>query len=288
MLHDGHFNLQLLKDSQRGLTAAYVGWQAGQIKAYVLDQPGEVVIGGYDLAAGQDRFAVELVLQPTLDQALLTIQALPSQQRLVDRVAVKLGGWNPILHEQQTLFLDAQAGSIVAIDDWGISRPGTAGGDDAEPPLWVVGFESPQYADQSSPIGTDGWRDSPFASAAGVVQVSAALNNAQLQQAAAELKLARQQLELPELKNRAAQTVLEAAQAAAVSLEARIASENAMYGLDASDQEPPDAESPLHRFLADGAELAESQPATQYPPRLLQEVTHGGTTDRRVLSRRER
>src|SRR5690606_22612611 len=55
VVKDAHFNFQLAKDMQAGLTAGFVGFENGAIQAY---KPGSFELfqaGAYDMAAGQSR-----------------------------------------------------------------------------------------------------------------------------------------------------------------------------------------------------------------------------------------
>jgi hypothetical protein len=226
LLQDGHFNLQLLKNNLLGHTAAYVGWDSGLIKAYVPGQSGESVVGKYDWASGQTHFSVALLLQPSKDQALLSVSTAVGQV-LLDQVPVQLGGWNPIQQENQTLFLDAQNNCVAAIDDLVLSRvSNVATSVTASPGLLDIDFQSPSYDRNAPPFGRDGWQETPFARGLDSVLVSTMGINHQLWSAYSRSRTSRLRASLPELQRNQVELTLKAVEAELRALEARIAAEN--------------------------------------------------------------
>src|SRR5262249_28665181 len=86
ILSDAHFNVQLLKDHARGLTAAFVAFDKGRILSF---RPGSVVefeAGRYDIAAGQDCFEILLVLETKADRGRLTVTGRKDGKILVKEV----------------------------------------------------------------------------------------------------------------------------------------------------------------------------------------------------------
>src|SRR5690606_849193 len=223
ILRDAHVNFQLIRDNQQGLTAGYVGWEQGRILAYQTGEAVSVEVGQYNPAAEQIRFEVALELQPTTDQALLTVRSVTDGVRLVDRVSTRLGGWNPVGHELQTIAFDARPGSLAVIDRVQVGAPSQGSG--PAPPLLTADFESPPYAELASPIGVEGWLRSNFSEAGGVAVVSRTAGNRELHTAAEKLQFARRQAAGPHLRRLAAEANLEAARAEQASLASRIAAE---------------------------------------------------------------
>lgn len=231
ILRDAHVNFQLVKDNQQGLTASYVGWDQGRILTYKTGEASSVEVAQYDIATGQARFQVSLELQPTTDEALLTIRSVIDGVLLVDRVSTKLGGWNPIGNDIQTIGFDARPGSVAVVDDVHVSAPPQ--GSEPAARLLTFDFEPPKYADGASPTGIDGWLGSTFAESGGLAVVSRTTGNAagnqELRDAADHLQLVRRTSDAPLLRRQAAEARLAATRAALASLAARIAAERARY-----------------------------------------------------------
>ena len=224
LLLDGDANVQLAKDTQAGLTAAYVAFTKGKILAY---QPGttkEAEVGKYDQTAKQDTFAVALVLEPKADRALLTVTSVSDQAVLVKGVPTAINGWNPVTNKNQGILLDVHAGTVAAFDELVVTLPGVA------TPVVRIDFEPPRYADGKDVAGVDGWEVSKFcvAPANSVVSATAcAPGLRELQQAVTQ---ARQAVAARSLPVAAAEAKLVAARAELASATARIAAEGAKYG----------------------------------------------------------
>ena len=161
LLSSTHFNFQLAKDLDKGLTAGFVGFEGGRILGY---QPGtftEFEVGKYADAEGERRFRVELKLEPSSDRMLLTVRSLkpgtaavdghngqkegasradaktdpmpndlPQTPLLVDAVPIAMNGWNPAAHPEMGITFDARTGTKGAVDEWVLRRK--AAGDDAK------------------------------------------------------------------------------------------------------------------------------------------------------------
>ena len=219
ILKDAHFNFQLAKDHVKGLTAGYVGFDAGKILSY---RPGKFVlfqVGEYDFAAGQTRFHVLLKIEKPSDQCRLTVRSLNDDKVLVENVPVALNGWNPVGNPANAISFDARTGSVAAIDEV-VLRPPAA---DREP-LVRFDFEPPGYPDGEDVLGVEGWTSSSFSEAPATCVVSSAVSNETLQAEFQKLALVRRAMELKTLPLRAAEAKLTAAQANLSSLEARIRS----------------------------------------------------------------
>ena len=224
LLLDGNANVQLAKDTQAGLTAAYVAFTKGRILAY---QPGttkEAEVGKYDQTAKQDTFNVALVLEPKADCALLTVTSLSDQAVLVKGVPTAINGWNPVTNKNQGLMLDVHAGTVVAFDELVVTLPGAA------TPAVRIDFEPPKYADGKDVAGVDGWEVSKFCAAPATSVVSATACAPGLRELQQTVTQARQAVAARALPVAAAEAKLAAARTELASATARIAAEGAKYG----------------------------------------------------------
>lgn len=220
ILNDGHFNFQLAKDNSKHLTALYVGFKNGQIKAY---QPGgfvEFVAGTY--SAGQPQVMhVTLVLKPADDVAVLRISTVPdaADQPLLADVEIALNGWNPAVHPHQPITLDCHAGTRVLVDDVQA---------DFGSHNWKWSFEAPDFSDGRDVAGVQGWTAHPQSSGSSLSLVSsvggcqsATPAHTKLLAAKAALRAGSEVLQTAKLRHAAA--VQNAA-----SLQATIAADNAV------------------------------------------------------------
>lgn len=159
ILKDDHFNMQLAKDSIKGLTAAYIAFEKGKILAY---QPGtfkDIEIGKYPFGTEGTLFEVRLQLHPAKDAADISIQDLISGKRVLEKVPTALNGWNPKGDPTKTISFDARPGTIVALDSLRIQQPEK----EAQKPtrdLVHISFEAPQYSESTEIIGQDRWTGS--------------------------------------------------------------------------------------------------------------------------------
>jgi hypothetical protein len=235
IVKDAHFNFQLARDVNQGLTAAYVGFDSGRILSY---QPGsftEFEAGRYDLAA-KDWFAVTLALETAADRCLLTVTNARTGEIMVDQTPVALNGWNPIGDPTKGITFDARTGSVAVVDEVAIVAPrGDAGAGEAR--LVSFDFEPPTYADGRDVIGIDGWAASPFAVAPATSTVSTTALSTELADAAQKVRTARRAVESHELKARAADMSHLAREAELASVEARIAADRVKHGEAEGDLE---------------------------------------------------
>ncbi len=190
---DGHFNFQLAKHLDKGLTAALVAFDKGRLVSYQPRTLNEFEVGRYDFAARQNRFEIQLVLQPSEDQCLLTIRSLSDDRLLAAEVPVALNGWNPIVNPDNGIFLDAQTGCIAAVDELSLGPPPpikdqittskdliTTSTDALDPEsarrqehrsrqFIRFSFESPPYLIGQDVVGLENWQSSSFTRCAGNV-----------------------------------------------------------------------------------------------------------------------
>jgi len=227
ILKDAHVNFQLVKENKQGLTADFVSWEKGSIQAYRTGVDSAVEVGTYNFAAGQNRFQVALVLRPSTDEALLTVQSVTDGSLLVDNVPTKMNSWSPIGNDVQTISFDARPDSVAVIDSVQVALAPTEG--KPSPPLFDSSFEAPQYTDGSPPENIEGWQRSTFSENGGVAVVSKTAGNKELRESSERLRFARRKADGPLLRHRAAEAPLTAATAELASLEARIEAERAKY-----------------------------------------------------------
>jgi hypothetical protein len=252
LLTDTHFNFQLAKDIDQGLTAGYLGFEAGRILAY---QPGsfsEFEIGKYDFAAGERAFEVQLRLEPSADRMLATVRLLnvpqaengttPESSIRVSEVPIAINGWNPADNPPMGISFDARAGSRAAVDDWVLwKQPQASGGDPVAgiapggTELIRFDFESPAYADRVEVVGQHGWESSRISQPPASSRVVRYLADQELDRLAAEVethRIARERMQLP---REAALAKVAAAEAALAAIEARIAADRVRQGGEPGD-----------------------------------------------------
>lgn len=243
ILRDAHFNFQFAKDVVKGLTAGYLAFDNGRIVSY---QPGsftEFEIGRYDFAAGQNRFAVTVVLHPKEDKSLVTIRTGSDNRVLVENAPVALNGWNPVGDPTKAISFDARKGSLVLLDDVQILAPAVATNAEGSAPermKWVTfDFEPPAYADGRDAAGIDGWVVSQFGEPPATSTVTITGGNPKLQELVGQLRGAKSALESAEKKPQSLQAKVAAAEAKLASYSARYAAESAVHGITAGADPAP-------------------------------------------------
>lgn len=267
LLSSTHFNFQLAKDLDKGLTAGFVGFEGGRILGY---QPGtftEFEVGKYADAEGERRFHVELKLEPSSDRMLLSVRSLkpgaatgdgqngkeqetsiegakgsptpddpPPTIPLVDAVPIAMNGWNPAAHPEMGITFDARTGTKGAIDEWVLR--GKAGGENANDEaneLIRFDFEPPAYADGTDVVGQEGWELSHIAQPPATSKVVRYYGDAELDRLAQAIEIARAVRDAPGLRRSAAQMELDAARAAVVATERRIRADRLRHGVEQGD-----------------------------------------------------
>lgn len=211
VLQDSHVNFQLARDTTKHLTALYVGFVDGKIRSY---QPGgfsEFVAGNYDFKAGQNDFAVRLVIQPGSDIALLSVTLADSDTAPVMDVPIALNGWNAAEHPNQPMTFDCRTGTRALLDDVKVV---------AGEQSFSWDFESPTFADGEDVGGISGWviHNQSVAPAHSVVSMIAGCESARpsyeaLQNATSALSALTLDRDAAELGIKAAELKLQSAQA---------------------------------------------------------------------------
>lgn len=258
LLKDTHFNFQLARDVPKGLTAAYVGFDKGRILSY---QPGsftEFEVGRYDLARGEDRFLVTLLLHTKADHIKVSVKGRKDGRILVDRAPVALNGWNPVGDSAKALTFDARPGSVALVDDIFFDSP-------AGTRILTIDFEGPQYAEGREVAGVEGWSASFLSEGPATSLAAGVMATPQTRAAAEKVRLARRALEAVELKETAALAKKAATVAGIDSLNARIAADEAKFSKKAAvdlaglSQKAAQAERDAAFKQAEAAVLAKDQ-----------------------------
>ena len=232
VVKDAHFNVQLAKDRQAGLTAGFVGFENGAIQAY---KPGSFELfqpGAYDVAAGQSRLEMSLTLDRDADHCLLSVRSLNDDQTLVENVPVALNGWNPPANPQQAITLDARPGAVVAVDNL-IVQSANAQSDGTG--VFNVDFEQPLYADGQDIVGVQGWELSTYAQAGATSAITTSLDTGAVLPERQARDAAHSALAVKQLPLTIAEQKLASSQAVEAGLHARIAADRARYGIESGD-----------------------------------------------------
>ncbi|MCA9072218.1 MAG: hypothetical protein KDA84_25000, partial [Planctomycetaceae bacterium] len=236
ILKDAHVNFQLAKDRQKGLTAAFVGFDQGRILSYRPGTFSEFEVGRYDFVGGQKRFHVSLTIQTQADRCLLSVRSVVDNKPLVENITVALNGWNPVGDPSKAITFDARTGSMGLIDEIALFAPGGRKSpvSSTEKPVLKFDFEPPVYRDGQDVIGTDGWLASSYNQAPAASLVSQTAANEALRAASEKLEIARRAVQKASLPEEAAHAQWIAAQTKLVSLQARINADEARYREDSN------------------------------------------------------
>lgn len=232
ILKDAHTNFQLAIDIETGATGGWVGFEGGKILSYKPGTFEQIEIGKYDLAKGQNKFAVTLKLNPAAETMVATVKSVSDGTLVVEAATVTLKGWSGPRTEKQGIFLDARPGTVVLYDDFVFGR----GKDDGIEPAAKFDFEEPAYPLGKEITGTDGWIATAYcaAPATSVAGVPASMSPL-VQAKEKELLASKQSLEAIELAVKAAEAKLAAAQTDLASIQARVAADNCRHGFAAGN-----------------------------------------------------
>jgi len=229
IVQDGHTNLQLGLDIEKGATGGYVAFEKGVIKTYKPGGFNEFDAGHYDTSKGQDRFRVQMQLDMPRDQFLLTVTSLVDNCVLVNAVPGALNGWKAVSNGMRGLFIDCRPGTEAIYDDLQFSQV------DGKLAL-QIDFEQPRYeegrdvTDSIASSGSAAWSATNFCQAPATSLVTSALMDiSAVRNATSRLNAARQALRIPELQVAAAEAKLFAAELEAISLTKRIEADSVRY-----------------------------------------------------------
>ena len=232
ILKDAHINFQLAKDHMKGLTAGYVGFKNGRIISYQPASFTEFEVGQYDMAAGQNRFEVVLVLQTKDDVCQLSVRSISDKKTLVDNVPVARNGWNPVGDETKAITFDVQTGAIAAFDELEllVAESGNHDAGLAASRLAYFDFELPNYREGDDVIGVDGWIGSSFSVAGATSVISGTFGDETLKPLSQKLKMARRAIDVHVLKRKSLEAKRTVSLAQLESANARIMADRVKYG----------------------------------------------------------
>lgn len=243
LLSQAHFNFQLTRDSTQGLTAAFIGFENGEIRAYQPSSFQEFVIAKVDSPNSSQRYHVELQVDLPKDQCLLTIQTIPTREIIAKNIPIALNQWNPYNDLTKGLLFDARPGALAAIDNLKLSiiNPNSI------PPttLLNIDFEPPSFASNSELIPTNHWRSLSFSIPPADSRIVAKIPSITTLAREKEITQLRRAAHRPQLKIQTAQAQLVAAQAELDALQATILADDQNTLLSANSQTTDE-----HRKLA--------------------------------------
>ena len=249
IVQDDHTNFQLALDIAQGATGGYVAFEKGSIKSYQPSGFNEFVAGIYDLAKGQNRFRVQMQLDLSQNQFLLTVISLTDNAVLVNAVPAAVNGWKPQVNGKRGLFIDCRPGTEAIYDALTFTQPdGTKVlAFDFEPPAFSEGQD---VVDATAAAGSAPWMMTGYCQAPATSKITSAVSlNPAVQTAVARLKAAQQALRLPVLTIAATEARLSAAQLQLASIQQRIETDTMRYstGLLAEDrQAEPEVKTRIH------------------------------------------
>ncbi len=230
LVTDAHFNFQLAKHLDQGLTAGYVGFENGRIISYQPESFTEFEVGRYDFKGNQNRFHVHLTLDPKQDRCRLTVRSTADDTILVDTANVALNGWNPIGDPTKGISFDARTGSIAAVDELILKVPSSDASNSETETVAHFNFEPPSYPLDRDVIGLGGWEVSSFGSAPATSVLANSINDPMVAAIGEKVKIALRAVQFQELAIRASEAKLAAARDDLTSINARMAADKAKYG----------------------------------------------------------
>ncbi|MEJ7593711.1 MAG: DUF1553 domain-containing protein [Planctomycetaceae bacterium] len=249
IVQDDHTNFQLALDIAQGATGGYVAFEKGSIKTYRPGGFNEFVAGNYDLVKGQNRFRVQMQLDLSQNQFLLTVTSLTDNVVVVNAVPAAVNGWKPQVDGKRGLFIDCRPGTEAIYDALTFAQPdGTKVlAFDFEPPAFSEGQD---VVDASAAVGSAPWMVTGYCQAPATSNITSAVSlNPAVQPAVIRLKAAQQALRLPVLTIAAAEARLTAAHQELASLQQRIETDTIRYstGLLSEDrQAEPEVKALIH------------------------------------------
>ena len=261
ILKDAHVNFQLAKDHMKGLTAGYVGFKNGRIISYQPASFTEFEVGQYDMAAGQNRFEVVLVIKSKDDVCQLTVRSIADKKTLVDNVPVARNGWNPVGDETKAVTFDVQTGAIAAFDEIEllVGESGTVDAKGEASRLAYFDFELPNYRDGYDIIGVDGWIGSPFSVTGATSVISGTFGDETLKPLSQKVNMARRAVDVHVLKRKALEAKRTASLAQLESTHARIVADRVKYGELTGPEANPLTQAASQKYREAACLLAESE-----------------------------
>jgi mono/diheme cytochrome c family protein len=224
LLSQAHFNFQLTRDSSQGLTATFVGFENGEIRAYQPNSFQEFVVAKLDISKPSHRFHVELQVDLKKDQCLLTIQTLSSRETIANNIPIALNQWNPYNDITKGILFDARPGALAAVDNISLNIidqnvPTTTA-------LLQIDFEPSDNAINSELIPTNHWQSLSFSNPPADSRIVNKLPSITTLAREKELAQLQRAANRPQLKLLMAKAQLVAAQADLEALQATILADN--------------------------------------------------------------
>lgn len=239
LLSKAHFNFQLTRDNTQGLTATFIGFENGEIKAYQPNSFQEFTVAQLDNNQSIHQLHVELQVDRVTDQCLLSIKTLTPPNYIATSVPIALNQWNPHNDTTKGILFDARPGSLTAIDNLVLTtNPKTL---PAPMPLLQLDFELPSFPTNSDLADASHWQTLQFCIPPADSRIVAEIPTAAAIARANELTQLRRITQIPQLKLQAAQAQLVAAQTELDSLQATIIADLQMARLshDSPQQNEP-------------------------------------------------
>lgn len=156
-----HFNFQLTRDSSKGLTASFVGFENGEIRAYKPNSFDEFVVTKFDESQSA-LFHINIRIVPQTDQAELTVLELSRKAALATKIPIALNQWNPYQNLTQGILFDARPGALAAIDNFSIKSQPTSSTNSDLIPIVHFDFDSSELKLASDIITAPHWQSLSF------------------------------------------------------------------------------------------------------------------------------
>jgi mono/diheme cytochrome c family protein len=232
VLSKAHFNFQLTRDNTQGLTATFVGFENGEIRAYQPSSFNEFSIAKIENHQEPSKFHVELTISIPTDQCLLTIVSLDKQTPIAKDVPIALNHWNPFQDLTKGILFDARPGALAAIDN--IRIDAITQNANPNPTLLEIDFESPQFKSESDVTTYPHWQSLSFSSPPADSKIVASIPTPAALGQSHHLAQSKRIASLPQLVIQSAEAQVEAVQAELEALAATIQADDAKFFPDPS------------------------------------------------------
>lgn len=233
ILSQSHFNFQLTRDNTQGLTASFVGFEKGEIRAYQPQSFQEFVVATFDTSKTQHRFHVQLHIDIKKDECLLTIQSLPSGNDLVTKVPIALNQWNPHKDPTKGILFDARPGALAAIDNVALTTLNPQSNQSSQH-LLQLDFEPPHFTLNADIIPSAHWQSLSFSLPPADSRIVDSIPSINTLARKKELDQLRRIASLHKIRLQTAEASLRAAQTELDSLLATIQADQQKYSLQTS------------------------------------------------------
>ena len=231
ILSKAHFNFQLTRDNTQGLTASFVGFENGEIRAYQPNSFNEFTIAKFEEQPDPTSFHVELAVSIPADQCLLTIVSLVNQTPIAKDVPIALNRWNPFQDLTKGILFDARPGALAAIDNIRIDTPAQS---TTNSNLLDINFESPQFSPDSDVTTDPHWQSLSFSLLPADSKIVASIPTLRALAQSKQLAQSQRIASLPQLIIQSAEAQVEAVQAELEALAATIQADDAKFFPDPS------------------------------------------------------